>query len=478
MFISEENYHNLITLLNLYKLILKNSSDKSMLRVNNIISSDLRFIIQNQNFKYMCDYLEKGAEMDVVEIVFKCVHLLQSEYFYIINQFINIKKIIEKLQDNNLNPRLRKIFTQIHTDYFIRNYFSTISIQTFFHNENLITSNLVENLSNTDPQKELQEFLTINDKKSQISDSDEENKMSKILDIIFNNLQSFRIFYTSFYEKSFKNNFKFTVSFFKNLVLFPTIYSMYKLVYFPKNYTAPQKYDLFKLIFAYLQSFQYFLQDIVPQFDLGNEENAEIWSKLFVDNANIDEIKENLNKSIQQMGLKSVKILDVKFLLNSFIENSRCFKVMEEKFLNKEDDEKKEDEEEENKDEDSDFTISFYNLGLDMNLFKRIRKELDIYKEKKKEFEGNNIFDDIFQDENLEVVQKTICLDLLYKLLYKKVRSTFKKQENIGYSFQSDLIKGPDQGMQKRRSLFTGIYKGRRGARASINPKFNDKTDK
>lgn len=215
MFISEENYNNIITLLNLYKLILKISSDKSMLRANNIISSDLRFIIQNQNFKYMCDYLEKGAEMEVVEIFFKCVHLLQNEYFYVINQFINIKKIIDKLQDNNLNPRIRKIFTQIHTDYFVRNYFSTISIQTFFHNENLITSNLVENLSNTDPQKELQEFLTINDKKSQLSESEEENKMSKILDIIFNNLQSFRIFYTSFYEESFKNNFKFTVSFSK-----------------------------------------------------------------------------------------------------------------------------------------------------------------------------------------------------------------------------------------------------------------------
>ena len=67
---------------------------------------------------------------------------------------------------------------------------------------------------------------------------------------------------------------------------------------------------------------------------------------------------------------------------------------------------------------------------------------------------------------------------MLYKLVYKKARSAFKKQEKIGYSFQNDLIKGPDQGLQKRKSLFTGIYKGRRGARASLNPKFNDKTDK
>ena len=87
---------------------------------------------------------------------------------------------------------------------------------------------------------------------------------------------------------------------------------MYKLVYFPKNYTAPQKYDLFKLIFAYLQSFQYFLQDIVPHFDLGNEENAEIWSKLFVDNANIDEIKENLNTKLIVESVESLLLADNK----------------------------------------------------------------------------------------------------------------------------------------------------------------------
>ena len=55
-----------------------------------------------------------------------------------------------------------------------------------------------------------------------------------------------------------------------------------------------------------------------------------------------------------------------------------------------------------------------------MNLFKKIKKQLIRYKELKKDFEGNNVFNDIFQDENLEVVQKTICLDLLNKLYYKK----------------------------------------------------------
>ena len=60
-----------------------------------------------------------------------------------------------------------------------------------------------------------------------------------------------------------------------------------------------------------------------------------------------------------------------------------------------------------------------------MNMYKKIKKELKIYKELKADFEGNNVFEDIFQDENLEVVQKEIAIDLLYKLFFKKVKSVF-----------------------------------------------------
>ena len=476
LLINEENNKNLIILLNIYKLILKISSDKCMLKVNNIISTDIKFIIDSQDFKYACDYLENDSEINLVEGVYKCIHLLQSEYFYVVNQFIDIKKMIEKLKDEDLIPRIRKIYTQIHTDYFIKNYFSTITIQKFFQNENLISSNLVENLSNTIQQKDLQDYLTLNDKKSQISESGEE-KMSKIMITIFNNLESYRYFNNKF-ANAFEGNFKFTVSFFKNLVLYPTIYSVYKLAYFPKNYTGAQKYDLYKLIYLFLQCCQYFFEEIISKFKLDSEQNAEIWSRLMTDSANLDEVKENLNKGLEALGQKSEKILNIKFLFNYFMENSKYFKIVDEKFLEKEE-EKKEEEEQEEKEEDEEYALSFYYLGLDMNLFKKIKKELKVYKELKKDFEGTNVFNDIFQDENLEVVQKTICLDLLNKLFYKKNKSSFKKEVHIGYTFQSDIIKGPEtQTLQKRKSLFTGIYKGRRGAKASLNPNFNDKTDK
>ena len=475
LIVDEENNNNIITLLHLYKLILKISSDKSMLQVNNIISSDIKNIIDSNEFKYVYE-LQNETEINLVEAVYKCIHLFQSEYIYIFNQFIDIKRIIEKLREDNLSPRIRKIYTQIHTDYFIKNYFSTITIQKFFQNENLITSNLVENLSTTIHQKELQEYLTINDKKSQSSESGEE-KMSKIMQTIFNNLENYRYFHNKFLT-IFEGNFKFTVSFFKNLVLYPTIYSVYKLAYFPKNYTGSQKYDLFKLIYLFLQCCQYFYEDIISKFNIDNEQNQEIWSRLLIDSANIDEIKDSLYKGIEALGQKSEKILNIKFLFNIFMENSKYYKIVDEKFLEKEEKEQKEEEPEE-KGDDEEYTYTFYYFGLEMNLFKKIKKELKKYKELKKDFEGNNVFNDIFQDENLEVVQKTICLDLLNKLYFKKNKSSFKIEEQVGYTFQSDIMKGPDaQIIQKRKSIYKGIYSGRRGAKASFNPNFNDKTEK
>ena len=114
-----------------------------------------------------------------------------------------------------------------------------------------------------------------------------------------------------------------------------------------------------------------------------------------------------------------------------------------------------------------------------MNLFKKIKRQLDIYKEQKSVYEGNNVFDDIFQDENIEVVQKKIVIDLLYKLYFKKSKRVFFNQENIGYSFQKNIVKGIENPTeQKKKSLFSGIYKGRRGAKSSFDPQLNDKTDK
>jgi hypothetical protein len=380
MILKDENIDDMITLLNLYKIILKISSDNSMLKVNNIIAADLRIMIINQEFRDIFSSLDNEVKVHVVECIYKCIHLLQNEYFYMINQFIDIKSLIDKLQDENLKPKTRTILTEIYNDYFVKNYFSTITIKKYFQNENLITSNLVENLSNSIEQRELQEFLTANEMKSQISEL-EDDKMNKILQIIFFNLEHYRYFDVK-YAQDFENNFKATVSFFKYCVLFPTVYSVYKLTYFPKSLTPSQRYDLYKLIFLFHYCFQYFIETVIPRYNIDDQNNNEIWSKLFVENVNIEEIKESLKNSISILGVKTEKNLDVKILFKQFIKNSKCFIYLKENLFAKE--KKEEKEEVEEKEEEKEFAVTFYNLSLDMNLFKKIKKQLDIYKEQKK----------------------------------------------------------------------------------------------
>ena len=476
MAVKEESSQNIVTLLILYKMILKISADNSLLKVNHIIAADLRFIITNQEFRDLFNSMQNETEINIIECVYDCIHLLQNEYFYVINQFVDIKTVIEKLKDISLKPKTRKILTKIHTDYFVINYFSTITIQKYFQNENLISSNLVENLSNSLEQRELQAYLASNEIKSQSSDI-EEDKMSKILQTIFLNLEYYRYFDVT-YSQSFEN-FKSAVSFFRYLVLLPTAYSVYKLTYFPKSLTPFQRYDLYKLIFLFHYCLQYFIETVIPRYDLEDKENAELYSKLFVENFNIEETKENIKNSISVLGIKTEKNLDIKFLFKHFIKNSKCFIFLKEKFFRKEEEEKEEEKPEEEVKEDKEFSVTFYNLCLDMNLFKRIKLQLELYKEQKKEFEGNNVFDDIFQDENKEIVQKKIVIDLLYKLFFKKGKSVFNKQEHVGYSFQKEIVKGLEINEFKVvKSPFSGVYSGRRGAKSSFDPNFNDRTDK
>ena len=474
MILKNDNIKNLATLLSLYKIILKISSDNSMLKVNNIIASDLRFITNRQEYIETFEKTDQLDKLKIIQNIYKCIHYLQNEYFYIINQYIDIVSIIKKLKRKNLLLSTRKILSKIYTDYFVKNYFSTITITKYFQNENLIISNLVENLSGSLEQKQLQNYLNPNENKSQITES-EDDKMDKILEPIYFNIQHFKYFAVT-YPLTFNKDFKTAVSFFKYLVLYPTVYSIYKFTYFPKSLTPTQKYHLYKLISLYHYAFNDFLEYIVPKFDLEEKDNKEIWLNLFVEDVDIEELKKNLNSSIELLKIKTEKNLDLNFLFNNFKKNSQCFNFIKQNFFEKKEEEKKDNEE---KEEDIKYSSSFYHLSSDMNLFEKIQKELNVYKELKADYEGNNVFSDIFEDEHLEIVQKKIVIDLLFKLYFKKSRKIYMKQEDIGYIFQKNIMKGNDILQdQKKISLFSGIYKGRRGAKSSFDPNFNDKTEK
>ena len=49
-----------------------------MLKVNNIIAADLRFIIINNEFNDLFNSMKNETEINIVEAVYQCIHLLQN----------------------------------------------------------------------------------------------------------------------------------------------------------------------------------------------------------------------------------------------------------------------------------------------------------------------------------------------------------------------------------------------------------------
>lgn len=471
-----------LNLLTIYILILKVASERALLESNNIIAADLRFFLENNGFQASFESLETKYQKKIVEAFFSCVHRLQSEYFYIFTKFIEIDKISEKLHDIDLDPKLRRIFTQIYTDYFIKNYFSIITIDKFFENENMITSNLIENLMD---DKQKKKFLTTvgilsvnTGRRGSIVIDESEDLMPKVLVFIFDNLEKYK-YYNEKFKNIFEKNFKLTVSFFKNVILLPTVYALYKLTYFPKNYAATQKYDLYKLIYLYLQCYKYFITDIISKFNIAEFDTCNIWYKFVSETSNLDEMRKNVDDSLKIISEKSGKVLDMKLLFDNFIQNSKNFNLIRKKFLEKEENEdtdSKNDDEEGEENEEEIFALSYYTLCLHLNLFKKLKKVLDNYLELKENFE-NNVFNQIYQDEHLEDAQKRIALDLLYKLSFRKNKAAFKLQEQVGYQFQSGLNRGQNYVEVRRQfSLFTSIK--RRGAVVGKGAPGSERIDK
>ena len=91
------------------------------------------------------------------------------------------------------------VFSIVYINYFVKNYFSITTIKDFFK-ETIFTMNLIENLNLSSNQSE------------------------------------------------FEGDIKFTLSHFKNVILLPTIYSIYKMTYFATEYSAFLKYNTYRIV--------------------------------------------------------------------------------------------------------------------------------------------------------------------------------------------------------------------------------------
>ena len=179
------------------------------MEVNNLIATKIKILLETQDFKTYLSNLKSFQEQSIVIYTFKIINRLQREYIYLINPSIPIVSIIEKLDNDSLPMNIRMIFSIVYTNYFVKSYFSITTIKDFFK-ETSFNMNLIENLNLSLNQSEVQKYLS------------EGEKIEKILKPIINNFENFRYYHTK-YQSEFEGDIKFTLSYFKNVILLPTI---------------------------------------------------------------------------------------------------------------------------------------------------------------------------------------------------------------------------------------------------------------
>ena len=397
-----ENNQKLLTILKLCKFILKLSSNKCIMEVNNLIATKIKMLLETQEFKSYLINLKTYQEQSIVIYTFKIINRFQREYIYLINPSIPIVSIIEKLENDALPINIRMIFSIVYTNYFVKSYFSITSIKDFFK-ETIFTMNLIENLNLSSNQSEVQKYLL------------EGEKIEKILKPIINNFESFRYYHTK-YQSEFEGDIKFTLSYFKNVILLPTIYSIYKMTYFATEYSAFLKYNIYRIVYLYLQCYKYILICIMTSYDVQNKSNSQIWKKEF-ETDNIQNLVTTVSESVDYLESRNTQLLNINLILKHLSDNIKYFKIYKKIFKP------------EKKDEDIE-NIKIKDINK-RDLLVIVPPIIEDYLEKKKEYEENNIFHSIFTDEQKENIQKIIAIDLLNRFIYPRDKQSANFDPNL-----------------------------------------------
>ena len=449
--------------LKLFKNLLQISSNKCIMHINNLIATQLKSILENDEFKKALATLKDETESKLIILVLKCVNFLQKEYFYIMNPYIEILPIMEKLNQIDISPNLRKILTKTYSNYFIESYFSLVNIKKYFSEENFVGVNLIDNADKRPTEKALQKFLT--------SDG---SKNSKIFAPIIYNLENFKYFYST-NQNTFNKGLKFFLSYFEEVIFLPCVYSVYKIAYFAPNLTAQVKYNVYQIVYLFLECFKFILEQI-ESFNMQEKVNIEAVEKYF-NTTNITRLAKIVNNSVDSLNEKKVNLLNVKNIMKIFLDNIIHFNTYQNKF-NDDGDEfaAGEDEDKDNKDNKDEDVLSKINSiaegddNKDENsnksseLIDKINEEIEKYNELKGNYEENNIFNELYQQEDEETIQYIITRDLIYRLNFTKTEQLVDNEINNEFmkGMKIDFLKKLNLDVQARKESSIIIRKERR----------------
>ena len=260
------------------------------------------------------------------------------------------------------------------------------------------------------------------------------------MDPLFTNLTKYRMITQKYMDKNIVPKPHLFIKYFKTIILFPSIFSLYKILYFTPIMTLHYKYFIYRIIVLFFQCLNYFYQVIIQNNNrfLKDEKYKAMFKSLFFANDDKDElfiigetedkIKEiipNLSDLIKTMNkdpkfqpLDTPKLLEY---LCEYIKHFSCLRFLPLNFNGK--------KFREDSDADS-LGGSHLNINTNGLFAMKISSFISVYEKMKKEGieNQNNTLMNIFAEETGEdepekhQLKINIILDLMARINFKHNR--------------------------------------------------------
>ncbi len=128
------------------------------------------------------------------------------------------------------------------------------------------------------------------------------------LEPLFYNLEKYRKFMKMFMHKEIVPKPYLFLKYFQNIILYPVVFSIYKLLYFTPIMTLKYKYLIYKIIYLFFECLRYFLETVLQNNNrfLENEKYEKIFKSLFImkeekENDNVQEIEKTMNEIVSSL---------------------------------------------------------------------------------------------------------------------------------------------------------------------------------
>ena len=128
------------------------------------------------------------------------------------------------------------------------------------------------------------------------------------LEPLLSNLKKYRRLMKMFMQKDIVPKPYLFLKYFQNIILYPVVYSIYKLLYFTPIMTLHYKYLIYKIIFLFFECLRYFLETLLQNNNrfLENEKYEKMFKSLIImkeekENDNVQEIEKAMNEIIMSL---------------------------------------------------------------------------------------------------------------------------------------------------------------------------------